>query len=167
MTDIVPDMQGLWEEEQDVLLQLHWLAMMTHNSFPSAVKIADGLRTVTNSLPFPDFTIQVLKSLLLTAVKITVCALSSVTVLQTYRDMFLAEISPKQRTWRPVSTGPMRSIPVIRLDVIIELFNWLAVSNSLLNPFIYAFFYRWFRSAFRMIVTGKIIEGNFTNSKLS
>ncbi|XP_019122886.2 trace amine-associated receptor 1-like [Larimichthys crocea] len=49
---------------------------------------------------------------------------------------------------------------------LIEFLNWLALSNSLLNPFIYAFFYSWFRSAFRMIISGKIIQGNFTNSKL-
>ena len=49
---------------------------------------------------------------------------------------------------------------------LIELLNWLAVSNSMLNPFIYAFFYSWFRSAFRMIISGKIIQDDFTNSKL-
>ncbi|XP_054475097.1 trace amine-associated receptor 1-like [Anoplopoma fimbria] len=49
---------------------------------------------------------------------------------------------------------------------LIELLNWLALSNSMLNPFIYAFFYSWFRSAFRMIISGKIIQGDFTNSKL-
>ncbi|XP_034006697.1 trace amine-associated receptor 1-like [Trematomus bernacchii] len=48
----------------------------------------------------------------------------------------------------------------------IELLNWLALSNSMLNPLIYAFFYRWFRTAFRMIISGKIISGDFTNSKL-
>ncbi|XP_026197588.1 trace amine-associated receptor 1-like [Anabas testudineus] len=48
----------------------------------------------------------------------------------------------------------------------IELLNWLALSNSTLNPFIYALFYSWFRSAFRMIISGKIIQGDFTNSKL-
>ncbi|KAM9840799.1 trace amine-associated receptor 1-like [Aulostomus maculatus] len=37
-----------------------------------------------------------------------------------------------------------------------EALIWLALSNSMLNPFIYAFFYSWFRSAFRMIICGKI-----------
>ena len=49
---------------------------------------------------------------------------------------------------------------------VIETLNWLTLSNSMLNPFIYAFFYRWFRSAFRMIISGKIFQGDFTNSKL-
>ncbi|XP_029352989.1 trace amine-associated receptor 1-like [Echeneis naucrates] len=50
--------------------------------------------------------------------------------------------------------------------VVLETLNWLAMSNSMLNPFIYAFFYSWFRSAFRMIVSGKIFRGDFANSKL-
>ncbi|XP_070705782.1 trace amine-associated receptor 1-like [Pempheris klunzingeri] len=49
---------------------------------------------------------------------------------------------------------------------VIETLNWLALSNSMLNPFIYAFFYSWFRSAFRLIISGKIFQGDFTNSKL-
>ncbi|XP_047430345.1 trace amine-associated receptor 1-like [Mugil cephalus] len=49
---------------------------------------------------------------------------------------------------------------------IIETLNWLAMSNSMLNPFIYAFFYSWFRTAFRMIISGKIFKGDFVNSKL-
>ncbi|XP_063758721.1 trace amine-associated receptor 1-like [Eleginops maclovinus] len=48
----------------------------------------------------------------------------------------------------------------------IELLNFLALSNSMLNPFIYAFFYSWFRTAFRMIICGKIFQGDYTNSKL-
>ncbi len=54
------------------------------------------------------------------------------------------------------------SVPV----AVIETLNWLALSNSMLNPFIYAFFYSWFRSAFRMIISGKIFQGDFTDSKL-
>uniref|UniRef100_A0A3B3XLR1 G-protein coupled receptors family 1 profile domain-containing protein n=2 Tax=Poecilia mexicana TaxID=48701 RepID=A0A3B3XLR1_9TELE len=49
---------------------------------------------------------------------------------------------------------------------LVEILNWLALSNSTFNPFIYALFYRWFRSAFRMIISGKIILGDFTNFKL-
>ncbi|XP_075940219.1 trace amine-associated receptor 1-like [Anarhichas minor] len=49
---------------------------------------------------------------------------------------------------------------------VIETLNWLTLSNSMLNPFIYAFFYSWFRTAFRMIISGKLFQGNFANSKL-
>ncbi|XP_027140120.1 trace amine-associated receptor 1 [Larimichthys crocea] len=49
---------------------------------------------------------------------------------------------------------------------VIETLNWLALSNSMLNPLIYAFFYSWFRSAFRMIISGKIFQGDFSNSRL-
>ncbi|KAM4529202.1 trace amine-associated receptor 1-like [Fundulus diaphanus] len=48
----------------------------------------------------------------------------------------------------------------------IETLNWLALSNSMLNPFIYAFFYSWFRSAVRMMISGKIFQGDFVNAKL-
>uniref|UniRef100_A0A3B3Z767 G-protein coupled receptors family 1 profile domain-containing protein n=1 Tax=Periophthalmus magnuspinnatus TaxID=409849 RepID=A0A3B3Z767_9GOBI len=48
----------------------------------------------------------------------------------------------------------------------IEFLNWLALINSTLNPFIYAFFYSWFRAAFRMIISGKIFMGDFANCKL-
>ncbi|XP_036066297.1 trace amine-associated receptor 1 [Oryzias melastigma] len=49
---------------------------------------------------------------------------------------------------------------------VIETLNWLTLSNSMLNPFIYAFFYTWFRSAIRMIISGKIFQGNHTNTTL-
>ncbi|XP_005815271.2 trace amine-associated receptor 1-like [Xiphophorus maculatus] len=50
---------------------------------------------------------------------------------------------------------------------VIETLNWVTLTNSMLNPFIYAFFYSWYRTAFRMIVSGKIFQGDFANSKLS
>ncbi|KAL3979227.1 hypothetical protein ACER0C_017777 [Sarotherodon galilaeus] len=49
---------------------------------------------------------------------------------------------------------------------VIEKLNWLTLSNSMLNPFIYAFFYCWFRSAFITIISGKIFQGDLFNSKL-
>ncbi|XP_038583739.1 trace amine-associated receptor 1-like [Micropterus salmoides] len=49
---------------------------------------------------------------------------------------------------------------------VIETLNWLTLSNSMLNPFIYAFFYTWFRSALRMIISGKVFQGDFANLKL-
>ncbi|XP_036003052.1 trace amine-associated receptor 1-like [Fundulus heteroclitus] len=48
----------------------------------------------------------------------------------------------------------------------IETLNWLTLSNSMLNPFIYAFFYSWFRSAVRMMISGKIFQGDFANAQL-
>uniref|UniRef100_A0A8C6S6A9 G-protein coupled receptors family 1 profile domain-containing protein n=1 Tax=Neogobius melanostomus TaxID=47308 RepID=A0A8C6S6A9_9GOBI len=49
---------------------------------------------------------------------------------------------------------------------LIEALNWLTLSNSMLNPFIYGFFYSWFRSACKMILCGQIFTGNFANTKL-
>ncbi|XP_029966723.1 trace amine-associated receptor 1-like [Salarias fasciatus] len=50
---------------------------------------------------------------------------------------------------------------------VIEAFKWLGWSNSMINPFVYGFFYKWFRSAFKMIISGKIFQGDFSDSKLS
>ncbi|XP_034556040.1 trace amine-associated receptor 1-like [Notolabrus celidotus] len=49
---------------------------------------------------------------------------------------------------------------------VIETLNWLTLSNSMLNPFIYALFYSWFRSAIRIIISGKIFQSDCANTKL-
>ncbi|XP_029902648.1 trace amine-associated receptor 1-like [Myripristis murdjan] len=70
--------------------------------------------------------------------------------------------------WTPFFTG-MTLNPLIHYSIpitVIEIFTLLGWSNSVLNPFVYAFFYSWFRVAFRMIISGKIFQGNFANSKL-
>ncbi|XP_028253749.1 trace amine-associated receptor 1-like [Parambassis ranga] len=54
--------------------------------------------------------------------------------------------------FQPLASNP----PPVPL---IEALNWLTLSNSMLNPLIYAFFYSWFRSASRMIISGKIFQG--------
>ncbi|XP_047430346.1 trace amine-associated receptor 1-like [Mugil cephalus] len=61
--------------------------------------------------------------------------------------------------FQPLADNPP-SVPVI------ETLNWLTLSNSMLNPLIYAFFYSWFRSAFRMIISGKIFHSNLADTKL-
>ncbi|XP_029902656.1 trace amine-associated receptor 1-like [Myripristis murdjan] len=70
--------------------------------------------------------------------------------------------------WTPFFTV-MTLNPLINYSVpstAIEIFALLGSSNSVLNPFIYAFFYSWFRVAFRMIISGKIFQSDFSNSKL-
>ncbi|XP_021169258.1 trace amine-associated receptor 1-like [Fundulus heteroclitus] len=49
---------------------------------------------------------------------------------------------------------------------VIETVTWLGLSNSTLNPFIYGFFYSWFRSAFKLIVSGAILKRGDVNLKL-
>lgn len=65
--------------------------------------------------------------------------------------------------WTPfflcITFGPFThlSIPV----PVIESLNWLTLANSMLNPFIYAFFYIRFRVAFKTIISGKIFQDDF------
>uniref|UniRef100_UPI003AB04825 trace amine-associated receptor 1-like n=1 Tax=Centroberyx gerrardi TaxID=166262 RepID=UPI003AB04825 len=70
--------------------------------------------------------------------------------------------------WTPFVTATTLN-PLINYFIpisVIETFTLLGLSNSMLNPFVYAFFYSWFRAAFRMIISGKIFQGRFANSKL-
>ncbi|KAM9798363.1 uncharacterized protein ACB057_009431 [Neosynchiropus ocellatus] len=71
--------------------------------------------------------------------------------------------------WLPffLSTTILEITPVSLPLPLIDFLSWFALSNSTLNPFIYGFFYSWFRSAFRMIIAGKLLKGDFRNSKLS
>lgn len=54
------------------------------------------------------------------------------------------------------------SVPPIVFDV----FLWVGYFNSTFNPIVYAFFYRWFRHAFRVILSGEIFHGNSSHTRL-
>ncbi|XP_033846513.1 trace amine-associated receptor 4-like [Periophthalmus magnuspinnatus] len=70
--------------------------------------------------------------------------------------------------WSPIALfGTFLSLNNFKVPLIaMEIFKWFGWSNSMLNPFIYAYFYSWFRCAFRIILSGKIFKGKYTNAKL-
>ncbi|XP_006013827.1 trace amine-associated receptor 13c-like [Latimeria chalumnae] len=54
------------------------------------------------------------------------------------------------------------TVPVNVFDAV----SWLGYLNSSVNPFIYAFFFPWFRKAFKLIFTGEIFASNSSSIQL-
>lgn len=59
--------------------------------------------------------------------------------------------------------------PFVGYSTPVELFEtlvWVGFVNSTLNPIIYAFFYTWFRKAFRLFASGRVFKDDMSNTSL-
>ncbi|XP_022523705.2 trace amine-associated receptor 1-like [Astyanax mexicanus] len=54
------------------------------------------------------------------------------------------------------------AIPPVSMDML----AWTGFMNSTCNPIVYAFFYKWFRKAFRIIISGQIFQPGSSRTNL-
>ncbi|XP_061099265.1 trace amine-associated receptor 1-like [Conger conger] len=60
--------------------------------------------------------------------------------------------------------------PIINYSIspaLFQVFIWIGYCNSTFNPFVYSFFYSWFRKAVKMIICGNIFQAHSSITKLS
>uniref|UniRef100_A0A3B1JBR3 Trace amine-associated receptor 10 n=1 Tax=Astyanax mexicanus TaxID=7994 RepID=A0A3B1JBR3_ASTMX len=50
--------------------------------------------------------------------------------------------------------------------VLMDMLAWTGFMNSTFNPIVYAFFYKWFRKAFRIIISGQIFQPGSSRTNL-